>query len=694
MAKNIAILLPYKEQYTVTKAGAASIWVKDYLLESKLRSQTIVYGFLDKKYKPFTSNFKSLNLKGKIIQKNLTYTSLLYNEYLKNNFRIIEIHNRPESLLHLIQKKVKSKLIFIFHNNPQDLRGSSTVKERMFIAENTDQVYFVSNWVQKKFFEGLPYNFRNNCDILYPSIKPLKKFPKKENIIIFSGKLNSSKGYDVFGNTIIKILDNYINWRALVIGNEPREKYNFHHERLKILDWIKHDKILNYYKKASISVVPSKWQEPFGRTAMESAAYGCSTITSKNGGLPETFRDPIFLNNVNENELYKKIKKLIENIKFRKLSQRKNFKSVLHTIKNKTEKLDILKKSFLIRKSLINLNNKLKILHVSTFDERNNHRLFNISISNKLSKGFIRNNHDVINFSYRDYISKSLLKNNYSKINDKVLSIADNYRPNYIVLGHNNVLTGEIISKIRKKHGSKFTIWYEDALGSKGQGPNWKSNLKLIEKNNDLIDSYFLTTHPDEIKSSIKKSKLNFLPIPVDENIENLCAYENKYKNKDLFFAFSHGVNFGKLKRGKYDEREAFIDNLIKNFPHINYNILGVSNHEPKWNYDYYDELSKCKLALNLSRGKPLKYTSSNRIASLVGNGVYTFIDKKTKFSDFFNDTEMGFYKDINDLGKQIEKLLSDPKKINKYGRNGKNKYFSLFNNKKITKEIIDKTFS
>ena len=61
-------------------------------------------------------------------------------------------------------------------------------------------------------------------------------------------------------------------------------------------------------------------------------------------------------------------------------------------------------------------------------------------------------------------------------------------------------------------------------------------------------------------------SKLNFLPIPVDENIENLCAYENKYKNKDLFFAFSHGVNFGKLKKGKYDEREAFIDNLIKNF--------------------------------------------------------------------------------------------------------------------------------
>ena len=47
-------------------------------------------------------------------------------------------------------------------------------------------------------------------------------------------------------------------------------------------------------------------------------------------------------------------------------------------------------------------------------------------------------------------------------------------------------------------------------------------------------------------------------------------------------------------------------------------------------------------MALNLSRGKPLKYTSSNRIASLIGNGIYTFIDAKTKYGDFFNENEIG----------------------------------------------------
>ena len=109
-------------------------------------------------------------------------------------------------------------------------------------------------------------------------------------------------------------------------------------------------------------------------------------------------------------------------------------------------------------------------------------------------------------------------------------------------MGHNNFITRENLDKIKGKYNTKIKLWYEDALGHKGDGPNWKQNLSLIEKNHDLIDSYFTTTHPDEIKTIINKSKLNFLPIPVDENIENLEKYNSKNKYKDLFFALSHGV--------------------------------------------------------------------------------------------------------------------------------------------------------
>ena len=693
MKKNIAILLPYKEKYNLDKAGAASIWVKDYLSISKLKNQTLIFGNLDKKDKPLTKNFVNIDLTKAYIRKNIQYTKHLYDYHLKNKFNIIEIHNRPESLLYLIKKKISSKLIFMFHNNPQDMRSSKSINDRIFIAENTDQIYFVSRWVKDKFFEGLPFNHRNNCEILYPAIKPLKKFPKKDNLIIFSGKLNSSKGFDLYGKAVIKILDKYKSWNAIAIGNEPREKFNFNHKNFKILDWVKHDDILDYYKKASISVVPSRWLEPFGRTAMESAAYGCATITTRNGGLPETFNNELFLEKINDIELYKLIEKLIKNNIYRKRIQKKNFSNVINNINEKVSKLDEFKNHILLPKVFFNKKAKLKILHVSTFDERSDHRLFNISISQKLSKGFIRNDHDVINFSYRNYLSKNILRHRNEIINNKVINICNHYRPDLLVLGHNNFLYKNNLEKIKYNFKSKIALWYEDALGHKGEGPNWRQNLTLIENNNHYIDNYFVTTHPDEIKTIISKKKMNFLPIPVDENIENLEIYNSRNRYKDLFFALSHGVNFGDLKRRKTDEREIVINNLMKKFPKINYNFLGIANEKPKWNYDFFDELLKTKMALNLSRGKPLKYTSSNRIAALIGNGIYTFIDKKTNFKDFFNENEVGSYKDLDDLGNKIEKLKSKPNLINKYGKAGRDKYFKLFNTKKISKEIIDIIF-
>ncbi len=693
MKNKIAILLPYKENYNIDKAGAASIWVKDYLKLSNLKKETIVYGSLDRKLKPLTNNFKNIDISRTILSKNIYYTKQLLKEYQKNKFSIIEIHNRPESLLYMIKNKVSSKLIFVFHNNPQDMRGSASIKERIFLAENTNYIYFVSNWVKKKFFEGLPYENRNNCEILYPAINPLKKFPKKNKTIIFCGKLNSSKGFDIFGKAIIKVLSEFKDWNAIAIGNEPRERYSFKHKNFKILDWAKHQEILKYYSKSSISIVPSKWQEPFGRTAMESAAHGCATITSNKGGLIETFKNDLVLKNLNHIDLYKMIKKLILNKTLLYKIQKKNFLNVVHKLEHKVSKIDRLK-NFLLKPKIHFFNkSKHKILHISQFDERNNFRLFNISIASKISKGFIRNGHDVINLSYRNYINKNLLKDRFEFINEKIKSIVENYRPSLLVLGHNNVLTRNTIEQIKIKYNTKISLWYEDALGAKGEGPNWQKNLKLIEKNNDLIDSYFTTTHPDEIKSSIKKNKMHFLPIPVDENIEDLELYKINDKFKDLFFALSHGVNYGKLKKRKVDEREKFINLLMSKFPNLNYNILGMANENPKWNYDFYSELAKCKIALNLSRGLPIKYTSSNRIASLIGNGIYTFVDKKTQLSDFFSEDEVGTYNSIDQLGSKIEKLLSKPSLINKYAQNGCKKYFKLFNNKVITAKIVDKTF-
>ena len=81
MKKNIAILLPYKEKYTLKDAAAASIWVKDYLKISQLYKQTLVFGNLPEKKKPLTQNFVNLDLSNIRFKKNYFYTKKFYENY-------------------------------------------------------------------------------------------------------------------------------------------------------------------------------------------------------------------------------------------------------------------------------------------------------------------------------------------------------------------------------------------------------------------------------------------------------------------------------------------------------------------------------------------------------------------------------------------------------------------------------------
>ena len=124
--KRIAVLLPYKEKYTLKDAAAASIWVKDYLKESQLSNETTVFGNLQDNKKPLTKNFVNINLTNVKFKKNYFYTKKFYENCIKDKFEVIEIHNRPESLIFLLKRKLYCKFIFIYHNNPQDLRFSKT----------------------------------------------------------------------------------------------------------------------------------------------------------------------------------------------------------------------------------------------------------------------------------------------------------------------------------------------------------------------------------------------------------------------------------------------------------------------------------------------------------------------------------------------------------------------------------------
>ena len=78
-----------------------------------------------------------------------------------------------------------------------------------------------------------------------------------------------------------------------------------------------HSYILNKLKEISIAVVPSRWDEPFGRSSLEASSRGCALILSNTGGLRETTNHALILNKIHEDDLFNKIELLIKNKKLR-----------------------------------------------------------------------------------------------------------------------------------------------------------------------------------------------------------------------------------------------------------------------------------------------------------------------------------------------------------------------------------------
>ena len=117
------------------------------------------------------------------------------------------------------------------------------------------------------------------------------------------------------------------------------------------------------------------------------------------------------------------------------------------------------------------------------------------------------------------------------------------------------------------------------------------------------------------------------------------------------------------------------MNNLIKKLENNDYDFYGFQNKEPIGGNDFYKALVNSKMGLNLSRGLPTKHYSSNRIASLMGNGLLTFIDHKTYLNDFFTEKEIVFYKDIDDLSFKLNKYKKDKKIGKKIAEQGKKKY-------------------
>ena len=692
----ISILLPYKENFSPDYAGAVSIFVNDITNVSKFKKSTYIFGNTHAK-KKLSNNYINLNLKKKIFEStSKKYVESFLKSEKKLNSDLIEVHNRP-NYINFIRNEFKKRLILYFHNDPLSMSGSKKTLERISLLKNVDRLIFNSEWSRSRFFVNISNKFLfEKTDVCFQSAPKTKiNFKKKEKIISFVGKLNTAKGYDLFGIAIQKILNKHKDWKAFVIGDEPREKLIFKHKNLKIIGFKTNEFILNFLKKVSISVISSRWEEPFGRTSLEAASRGSAVIISNRGGLPETASDAVILEKITSDSIFQSIDFLINNKNHLLKLQKKNYKNFKFNHKYVCNIIDDIRQKFnkqkIIFKFNIRKNFVLKILHITNLNERFNGRL-HYNTGRRLNNGLIRLGHNVLSVSDRDIINKtkniSDLKGTRS-LQKIVKDCFDNFKPDLVMLGHADAIHVDTLDYFKKqKPDLRITQWFLDPLGK--YGPDFKKNTARVTHKKDFMDSTFLTTDPNSL--SLKIDNCFFMPNPCDHSFEILKNYENN-NMYDVFFAMSHGVHRGQLKKGKFDDREIFINKLLKKNKEVKFDIYGMNGIQPIWGQDFISKISKSSMGLNLSRGKPIKYYSSDRIAQLLGNGLLTFIHKDTMFNNFLKSDQVVFYNNLEDLSYKINKYSKDDLQRRKIAKNGKEAYFKNFNSTKVAQFIIDKTY-
>ena len=77
-----------------------------------------------------------------------------------------------------------------------------------------------------------------------------------------------------------------------------------------------------------------------------------------------------------------------------------------------------------------------------------------------------------------------------------------------------------------------------------------------------------------------------------------------------------------------------------------------------------------------------------------VANGIATLIDEKTQYRNFFDDPEILFYNNIDHLSEIIDSNKRNIKKLNRIAKNGKKRYFEIFDNLIVSQFILKKVLN
>lgn len=179
-------------------------------------------------------------------------------------------------------------------------------------------------------------NIPNENMVVLPNpltFEPVKEIPHKEKIILATGRLDvwNVKGFDNLIRAWGRIANQYPEWKLIIAGEGHKNSKDYLGKLVKeehVENTVSFpgfcDNIIDYYKKASIFVLSSRY-EGFGMALTEAMSQGCACIACDfNGRQREIIQNDnqgIICSNDNYMELADAIKRMIDDDKYRERSR-------------------------------------------------------------------------------------------------------------------------------------------------------------------------------------------------------------------------------------------------------------------------------------------------------------------------------------------------------------------------------------
>lgn len=306
----VAVVLPPNEGFSPEAVGAIGLMVQRLGAGPQGCFRTVVVG-APLRHPPFdTPCFEPAYPPLLPASRSMRYVWGVARRLRQLRPSLIEVHNRPMAALALARRFPDVPTVLVLHNDPQAMRGTASAAGRARLRRLA-RVITVSPYISERLMEGLaewsrPPCIQPNC-IDLAAVPPPLPYDRRDRVILFAGRVVPEKGVDRFVAACARALPVLPGWRAEIIGarrlrpDGGPDAFSNSVQRaaaaagVQVAGHRPHAEVLAAMARAALVVVPSRWPEPFGLTALEAMASGAALICSPRGNLPELVRDAALL---------------------------------------------------------------------------------------------------------------------------------------------------------------------------------------------------------------------------------------------------------------------------------------------------------------------------------------------------------------------------------------------------------------